>query len=904
MRFRSKLFCSWVGLTLVLWCGAYFGIRASVQRGYERMARARLSMIDGGLKRLYLDRASDMYRACNLVTNIPELRALIAEQSYEFVPENLASLQERLDYLAGVVGVNFVVALSRNQTPIAQNRSSPWPTLADLDAYCRSSLPAESLIHETFFGREAGSHETSGPPPLSNQGKYGLWVYDDQLLQVAVVPLVFDSGREDGPGRPEGALVMGARLTDKLATELGNSQDCEVSFLSQATCLASSLTSGRQQELIEQFRAGSWPAAGAFVMRLAGISYWSRLQPLIDPCSGATVGTVLIQHSQGPLLAFLREISRSLTGIMAVGLLAAALVSFALSSAITRPVNELAHGVREVAQGNLSLALEPRGRDELGELATSFNEMVDQLRSRRDLQRRVDEAQAANRAKSEFLANMSHEIRTPLNAILGFADLLRRGGDEETEIERKECLETIHASGTHLLNLINDILDLSKIESGQLTMESLRCSVSEVIAEVVSVLRVSAQSKGLALEVAYVGPIPATIATDPSRLRQLLMNLIGNAIKFTEDGGVRVVTQLAEDGDGPKLRIEVIDTGIGIAPEKLACIFDPFVQADSSVTRRFGGTGLGLAICNRLAKALGGQITVSSTSGQGSVFAVEIDPGPIDGVEMIEAPMAHEVMRMRPPRSRLPLPPLNGRVLLVEDGDTNRRLTRLVLERAGAIVATAENGRDGVELARRDPFDLILMDMQMPIMDGYRATSRLRELGVMVPIIALTANAMEEDKRKCIAAGCSGYLSKPIETDLLIRAVAEALGDQNTRQATVDRGGGESPGSGPPLVSTLPLEDLEFREIVEEFAAKLPERLAAMRDAWQATDLTELAGLAHSLKGAGGSVGFSAFTQPAADLERYAKEGRLDRIERALDVVVRLASRVTVASEPVSEGMR
>ena len=384
-------------------------------------------------------------------------------------------------------------------------------------------------------------------------------------------------------------------------------------------------------------------------------------------------------------------------------------------------------------------------------------------------------AESANRAKSEFLANMSHEVRTPLNGILGYTELLLRGADGGDEHERTDFLTTIRDSGRQLLQLINDVLDISKIESGQFRVERVNCSPDQILAEVISAQRIAAAQKHLALDYRWESRIPETIQTDPHRLKQLLTNLVNNAIKFTERGSVFVVAKLDRTDDEPKLRLEVHDTGIGIAADKLATIFDPFVQSDSSVTRRYGGTGLGLAISQMIAKSLRGKLTVESVLGQGSVFTATVATGDLLGVRLSEMPtLAVDEDFPSAPSQRTSLDGVT--VLVADDTETNRRLVSMFLTRSGAIVATAENGELALRAAENRQFDVVLMDMQMPIMDGYTATTLLREHGYLRPIIALTAHAMRGDREKCLMAGCSGYASKPIHMDELITVVRDAVG--------------------------------------------------------------------------------------------------------------------------------
>jgi two-component system, sensor histidine kinase and response regulator len=492
-------------------------------------------------------------------------------------------------------------------------------------------------------------------------------------------------------------------------------------------------------------------------------------------------------------------------------------------------------------------------------------------------------AEDANAAKSAFLANMSHEIRTPLNGILGFTDLLL-GADEAISAGQRDHLGTIHDCGRHLLTLINDVLDLSKIDSGQLEVERTNCSPHQIIAETVSILRVRAQERGLHLEYFWKTEIPETIETDPVRLRQILMNLIGNAIKFTEVGSIQVAARLVET-DPPQLVVDVIDTGVGIPAAALERIFDPFVQADNSITRRFGGTGLGLSISRRLAEALGGSVAVESSPGRGSVFTLTIATGSLAEVKLRRGSASDVVVASRPATGGR-LPPC--RVLLVEDGVTNRKLIGLVLERAGAYVRSAENGQYGVEAATLEKFDLVLMDMQMPVMDGYAATRELRRLGFTGPIIALTAHAMQGDERKCREAGCSGYLTKPINPERLIEAITEALGSRSPANDGAD------PTSGGEIFSTLLTDDPEFREIVSEFVARLDVRLGELEAAWKAGDWELVEDIAHWLKGSGGTAGFDALTQPAVALEQFARQRRADLAGDQLRILKELIRRIAV----------
>ncbi|HUE15644.1 MAG TPA: ATP-binding protein, partial [Planctomycetaceae bacterium] len=389
-------------------------------------------------------------------------------------------------------------------------------------------------------------------------------------------------------------------------------------------------------------------------------------------------------------------------------------------------------------------------------------------------------AEQANQAKTEFLANMSHEIRTPMTAILGFADVLLT--EEETETapaERINALQTIKRNGEHLLEIINDILDLSKIEASCLSVERIRFAPSKIVSDVVALMKIRSEAKKLVFDAVYASPIPETIESDPTRLRQILINLVGNALKFTENGKVQIrVRFLPNDAGEGHLEFGVVDTGTGMTDEQLSRLFRPFTQADASTTRKYGGTGLGLTITKRLTEMLGGTIKAETEAGKGSTFTVTIATGSLRDMRIIEMSAPREAASGKPPGPTKAAPALDCRILVAEDGVDNQRLISFVLKKAGADVTVVENGQVAMERAfqARDagkPFDVILMDIQMPIMDGYTSTSRLRAEGYRGAIVGLTAHTMSGDREKCLAAGCDDYTTKPIDRAKLVALVAE-----------------------------------------------------------------------------------------------------------------------------------
>ena len=421
-------------------------------------------------------------------------------------------------------------------------------------------------------------------------------------------------------------------------------------------------------------------------------------------------------------------------------------------------------------------------------IAGAISDITLARRAREELLAAREAAEDASRAKSEFLANMSHEIRTPMTAILGYAELLEDRAATPADIHDR--IETIKRNGEHLLSVINDILDISRIEAGKLSVTTEPASPADVVHDVASSMLVRAAAKGLELDVRFLGPVPRKLTTDPLRLRQILINIVGNAVKFTEIGAVRLETLLDETPRGHELRIAVIDTGIGIAEEQLERVFLAFEQADTSMRRDFGGAGLGLCISSALAEMLGGRIEAESEPGRGSRFAVVIPVGPAEaretmtpeeiaaghagpGGDAAAARAADDAVHDRPPLA-------GTTVLLAEDGPDNQRLISFMLRKAGAVVELAGNGKTALDVFERakadgEPVDMIVMDMQMPVLDGYEATRRLRRAGETLPIVALTAHAMTGDRERCLAAGCTDYATKPIDRAKLIGVCARLL---------------------------------------------------------------------------------------------------------------------------------
>ncbi|VAX00358.1 hypothetical protein MNBD_GAMMA22-127 [hydrothermal vent metagenome] len=463
----------------------------------------------------------------------------------------------------------------------------------------------------------------------------------------------------------------------------------------------------------------------------------------------------------------------------------------------------------------------------------------------------------ASQAKSMFLATMSHEIRSPLAAIIGFSDLLRKQQAENSKLNT--FTESIYRNSKHLLQLINDILDITKIEAGQLNIEIITTSLFSVLDEFQSTIISNVHNKGLKFELNFSYPMPKNIKTDPIRLKQILYNLTNNAIKFTDEGCINI--NVSYDQYNEKIVFDIIDTGIGLTPKQQEKIFESFTQADSSTTRKYGGSGLGLNICKQLSEKLGGKLWVESSINHGSKFSFNINSGEVAKEQLIYSANFHpneQDKKIADPKTKL-----QGHVLLAEDTIDNQNLIEMYVTQTGANITIVNNGAQAVKICEEHEFDLILMDMQMPVMDGIEATKAIRSFDSKIPIISLTANAMRSDYEKCIDAGATEFMTKPIDIEqfnqTLLKYLSNIKGIVNKKNMPTK------------------IEQLSHKFIVE-----LPERLKLINQLHQQKSWFELESETHKLKAIGTPLGFPKITEISEQINLSCRNNDFNAINESM----------------------
>ena len=613
--------------------------------------------------------------------------------------------------------------------------------------------------------------------------------------------------------------------------------------------------------------------------------YIDVIQPI--HVSQKTIGYIAIQ---GNLSAIYQDFQEQLL-LMVILYLAGVLVTYLLArrmqSIISSPVKELAETMQSVsAQNNYALRLKSPGNDELGSLFNSFNQMLEKIQGRDEgIKEARNIAEAANKSKTEFLANMSHEIRTPMNGMLGMAELL---DNTELNTQQQKYIKTIRRSGDTLLSVINDILDFSKVEAGELNLEEEPFELEPLIAHVLELFQDSADRKQLHINTKLTSSLPTHFIGDSMRLTQILMNLVANAIKFTRHGHVTLGVSLVDESDNNVwLHFSVDDSGIGIAKEKVASIFEAFQQADGSISRQYGGTGLGLAISSQLIKLFGGDLNVESKLGLGSTFSFTIPltkNKTIEPATQVQHPVNHDEPQanMNIDTLNKPVPDeTNGKILVAEDNPVNQMLACDMLEQIGIETDVANNGQEAFDAASQQRYSLIMMDIQMPQVDGLEATALIRELEAALPyrtpIAAVTANAMAGDKERFLAAGMDDYLSKPFSLQSLTELVQRWLKPTDTEpdaQTTVQKSIDE-------ILDPTTLKTLtdyycgekwpRFQQLLAAFEESANAQIATLKQAVENADAEAIRQAAHGLKSSSGNLAAQKLSQSCALMEAEAR---------------------------------